>query len=345
MTTGVIQDQVRLEDSAEILLPTVDSTAQKYIGNKVRQAERLRFDAEGCQEQFDRAISAAYPEIGRQYGGSAKHSRAPVSLLDGSLNPGKFNPDRMLVREYLRQHGGKAIEHLAQVETPVTNNYGPNDKYIGLDSIGSSTGVITPSTITKEAVVGAVRVLTEGPVISKLRPYLNKVAYIPAALSGSLASTELLCVRPRDPSIGWYLYGGLKLKSTVRQLNPVSTGSTHPRVSREDIAEVVIPWIDDPVSVGSQLQRAQVANMAAERLTTVAKLLVESLIDGRINECEFVAAQQALERGDQSLDRAILSRLTVDGVDVVGKPALFPDLDALYTAIEESQDTDRGGPA
>ncbi len=60
-------------------------------------------------------------------------------------------------------------------------------------------------------------------MISKLRPYLNKVAYIPRALSGSLASTELLCVRPNDVLLGWYLYGVLKLKSTVRQLNPVST--------------------------------------------------------------------------------------------------------------------------
>ena len=42
MTTGVIQDQVRLEDSAGVLLPTLDADAQKYIGDKVRHAERLR---------------------------------------------------------------------------------------------------------------------------------------------------------------------------------------------------------------------------------------------------------------------------------------------------------------
>src|SRR6185369_8632938 len=135
-----------------------------------------------------------------------------------SLNPGEFNPDRLLVREYLRRRGGKTIANFAKVETPVTNTYGPHDNYIGLDSIGSSSGIIIPSTITRESVIGAVRVLAEGPVISKLRPYLNKVAYIPASLSGAVGSTELLCVRPHDSRIGWYLYGVLKLKSTVRQL-------------------------------------------------------------------------------------------------------------------------------
>ena len=42
LTTGVIQAQVRLEDSATILLPTLDTSIQHYIGDKVRQAERLR---------------------------------------------------------------------------------------------------------------------------------------------------------------------------------------------------------------------------------------------------------------------------------------------------------------
>ena len=315
------------------------SDAQNYIGDKVRQAELLRWSAENSEQAFERAVVGSYPELNRQHSGSAKHNRAPASLLNGLLNPGEFNPDRMMVREYLRKNGGKPVADVAQIETPVSTDYGPNDAYIGLDSIGSSSGTIAPSTIAKEEVVGAVRTLPEGPVISKLRPYLNKVAYIPRELSGSLGSTELLCVRPNDTLLGWYLYGVLKLTSTVRQLNPVSTGSTHPRVSREDVAAVLIPWIDDASSFGTLLQKAQFNAIHSGRLTSVAKLLVEALIEGKITEDELVDAQQALERGDQTLDRSILSRMTEDGINVAGQPRLFADLDALYAAIDEAQRT------
>ena len=242
-----------------------------------------------------------------------------------------------MVRNYLREHGGRYVADVAKIETPVTTEYKSNDPYIGLDSIGSSSGSISPTTIASEQVVGAVRVLPEGPVISKLRPYLNKVAYIPASMTGTLASTELLCVQPIEKRFGWYLYGVLKLKSTVRQLNPVSTGSTHPRVTRGDVAGVVVPWIDDSILAGGYLRTAQVANFAAEKLMTAAKLLVEGLIERRISEEDLEDAEDALKRGDQCLDRALLARLTEDGIDVDGKVPLFPDSDALNAAIEGSQ--------
>ncbi len=129
----------------------------------MRQAERLRVDAQYCEQAFSQAVVSAYPELDRLHSGSAKqHYRASPSLLNGLLNPGEFNPDRMMVREYLRNHGAKTVADVAHIETPVTTDYGPNDAYIGLDSIGSSSGTIAPSTIAKAEVVGAVRTLPEG---------------------------------------------------------------------------------------------------------------------------------------------------------------------------------------
>ncbi len=282
---------------------------------------------------FNDLVGMAYPEIDKPFAGLTKHRRAPASLLDGTLNPGEFNPDRMKVREYLKQHRGKLLKDVATVETPVVSTYSPSDLYIGLDSIGSSCGTLTPSTIANEAVVGTVRTLPEGPVISKLRPYLNKVAYIPTELAGALGSTELLCVRPNEQTLSWYLYGVLKLRSTVRQLNPVSTGSTHPRVSRDDVLGVFIPWLQDPVAAGNLLQRAQRDYFDAERLITAARLLVEALIDSRLSEDDLKAAKQQLEQGNRELECALLSRITASGVDTEGAPPLFVDLEALYAAI------------
>jgi type I restriction enzyme S subunit len=65
--------------------------------------------------------------------------------------------------------------------------------------------------------------------------------------------------------------------------------------------------------------------------------LIEALIEGKVTEAELVNAQEALERGDKTADRALLSRLTRKGVDVSGEPPLFPDLDALYALLAQTE--------
>jgi type I restriction enzyme S subunit len=73
-------------------------------------------------------------------------------------------------------------------------------------------------------------------------------------------------------------------------------------------------------------------------------MLIEALIDGKVTETDLVAAQEALERGDNSADRALLRRLTRQGIDAPDQPPLFPDLDALYTLLAESGGHDAGTP-
>jgi type I restriction enzyme, S subunit len=126
---------------------------------------------------------------------------------------------------------------------------------------------------------------------------------------------------------------GYKLRSTVRQLNPVSASSTHPRVSRDDVLGIFMPWLRDPISAGNLLRWAQRDYFAAEKLITAARLLVEALIDGRLSEDDLRAAEQEWEQGNRELDRAILSRITISGVDTEGAPPLFTDLNALYATI------------
>jgi type I restriction enzyme S subunit len=66
-------------------------------------------------------------------------------------------------------------------------------------------------------------------------------------------------------------------------------------------------------------------------------MCVEALIDNKLAEQQLNLAQQALDCGDNSQDRDILSRLTTKGFDVDGDP-LFPDLDQLYDLLTLSQE-------
>jgi type I restriction enzyme S subunit len=64
--------------------------------------------------------------------------------------------------------------------------------------------------------------------------------------------------------------------------------------------------------------------------------LVENLIEGIVSEAELVSAQQALDAGDESLDRALLERMTAEGIDGEGSP-LFDDIDQLYELLEQAK--------
>lgn len=328
--TGSVQAGINLEDLRTVAIPLPSSLVQKYIGNMVRSAETLQRFAHYRERQFIGGVSRVLINLNHHCPKHSKHERAKVSELNGSLNPGAFEPDRVYVRNYLRSAGAQRVGDIATIETPVTTSYRASDMYIGLDSIGSGLGRIAPSTIESENVTGSVRVLTEGPVISKLRPYLNKVAYIPTHLASSLGSTELLCVRANNDDLNWYLCGVLQLPTTVRQLNPVSTGSTHPRVSRQDVLDCYVPWIEDAANVGRLLSEAQEAYFLGDKMVAAAKLLVESLIERKITEGELATAQTLLELGDQSADREILRRLYEAGIDAANATPLFPDLDAYY---------------
>lgn len=84
--------------------------------------------------------------------------------------------------------------------------------------------------------------------------------------------------------------------------------------------------------LGEQIRVSDKATKLAKRLTNAAKLLVEDLIEGQITEAQLIAAEQALQAGNDTLDRKILSRLKTDGIDGEGA-ALFSDLDELYRLL------------
>ncbi len=327
------------EDSInDYLVPNSASRVQTYIGDKVRHAERLRAQARTLEHGFADAIRQQFSDVFGEPKAFGRSSLVAAAHLRRDLNPGAFNPERLRIRAEIQKGGGRELIDVASIEATVTDSFGPDDEYIGLDSVSSATSQLAPVKVAQAEIEGVARVLREGPVISKLRPYLNKVGYIPAELANSVGSTELLCVRPRTGVSGWFIYGVLKLQCTVRQFQPLANGSTLPRIDAEDILEVMVPWHNDAELLGQALERAQAMYFAAEKLTSASKHLVEALVEGKVTEAELVAAQDALERGDDIADRALLRRLTREGLDAVGKPPLFPNLDVLYALLAQTKE-------
>ncbi|MCV5209047.1 restriction endonuclease subunit S, partial [Escherichia coli] len=84
------------------------------------------------------------------------------------------------------------------------------------------------------------------------------------------------------------------------------------------------------------LVQAGCAVELSQKLTSCAKTLVEALIEGQLTEQQLIQAQQALEDGDNSLDQAILSKLSAEGYAIEGATPLFSDVDELYSLLEEA---------
>ena len=317
-------------DLYNIPIPCPAANAQAYIGNKLRQAAAMRARARKIEEVFRKAVGV--PVVCPT--NPVRFSRLPAVDIGAELNPGRYDHDRLEVRRTLLAHGAVELASFSRVVTPTAEPTAPSESYLGLAGIHSDSVDLTLDTVAAARVTGVCRRLRQGAAISKLRPYLNKVAYISADIVGALGSTELLCV-DSDGIHPAFVYGVLKLDTTTRQLNPVATGATHPRVSSSDVLELIVPMHDDHERLGRSLEMAQQQYAAARLLTATAGLLVEAMIERKITEDELVAAQE-----NPDADRALLGRLSTNGLDVTDADELFPDLERLEKLLREAQQGD-----
>jgi len=122
-------------------------------------------------------------------------------------------------------------------------------------------------------------------------------------------------------------------------LHKISYGAVQPQIGQDELIKLPIPEfiLANASTILVLLKQYESSIRTSGRLVNAAKQLVEALIENKLNEQELINAQQALERGDTTLDRQILSRLTAKGIDHEGSPPLFPDLDQLYDLLEKAE--------
>jgi len=158
----------------------------------------------------------------------------------GRLNSDYFHPERILALRTMED----AADHLEcrrleevvefirkQIKTP-----GPN--YLGLANIQSHTGELA---IAYEESSGACSVFKCGDVLfARLRPYLNKVYR--TEMDGC-CSPEFHVMRIRNDKLirADYLAAVLRSSLILAQTRHMMTGNTHPRLTNEDVVNLIIP--------------------------------------------------------------------------------------------------------
>jgi|GEM_PF-2128382 len=162
------------------------------------------------------------------------------------MNADYFHPERTLtIRAIAEQFVHLSPTPLHEVAYFLRDRSDASvDPYLGLARVQSNTGELTNVT---EEIEGECLLFAENDVLfAKLRPYLNKVYR--AEFAGS-CSPEFHVIRVRGDSdvIPDYLATILRSQLIVSQTKHMMTGNTHPRITSEDVVNLVIPIPDLPM--------------------------------------------------------------------------------------------------
>lgn len=334
------------EHVARIPVPLPESHAQRFIGDKVRQAERLRERARRLEADVARTHAQyTVPPSGIDFAKRTRRlaARSLTERLDAHFYPSA-------VEQYFRHFNG-ATQSLDRLCSLLTN---------GQTQPVSANGVrqATVTNLGRSFVEGSLRTVqrpTDGSRAlaphdlllcnaAHSKSYIGRdVTY--SQVEGPYPSTEVMVVRVDRTQVPASFVrhhlktqiGYLQIQSTIRGI----TAHSYPTDVR--LIEIPLPPVPDAerqawFATDDKMLEAGRCVDAASILTSVATALVERLIDGHITEADLVATQKALESGDRSADRDILKALRQS--DTLDAKPLIADLDALYAFLDESEEND-----
>lgn len=344
--SGTVQAGINLEDLRDLPAPKPNGAAQKYIGDKVRQAERLRTWAKETESSVTQYHQALVPSQSTLNFAKRVRLVSPARMserLDAHFYPG-------VVDDYLRLHQQK-FKPLGKLCTTIYNGQTQSET-----SSANSCKQITVTNLSSSFMGGTPRdVEMPGKQEKFLKPYdilmcnaAHNKAYIGKDLTfvhseaAILPSTEVMTLRvDRNQVPASYVRAYLLTKLGYVQIQSTIRGITaHSYPDDMALLDIFVPELEDKYrdewfACDENLAIAGKACEIATQLTHVAKSLVEALIEGQISEVELIAAEQALQSGNDQLDRHILNRLKADGIDGQGQ-ALLSDVDQLYSLLQQA---------
>jgi type I restriction enzyme S subunit len=339
--TGSVQAGINLEDIRNIKIFVPRPDAQKYIGDKVRQAEQLRAWAKRLEVKlafFENQIPTSKPVIGE-----AKHSKATLEFL---------TENRLDARYYAKKH----LDLYAQF----------NNEFESFGSICS--GFKYGASIAANYVNSEGLPFIRGNALSANRINQDDIVYLSKSLKDELKTAcveegDILITRSGTVGVTTYVaaehakywYGSFIIKCKLanksylpayvswylnswvgqQQFRRLENGAVQLNINTEELSSIAI-W-KAPQEFQTEVDKLLIEQISAvnlsKSLTSAAKTLVEALIEGQLTEQQLIQAQQALEDGDNSLDQAILSKLSGEGYAIDGITPLFSDIDELYRLL------------
>ncbi|MFK3869075.1 restriction endonuclease subunit S [Psychrobacter faecalis] len=322
LTSNTIINYIAKDALYSIPIIELDVITQKYIGDKVRQAEQLRAWAKILERKADSSINMLF-KFENIESLTTKPRRLDSQLLSSiSLSP-EFSRATECQRTFVDSSKLSLFLDQCKCGDPIKSE----------DRISGSFFYYGAS----------------GPIDTHSE-YNFDGEYLIIAQDGSIGCVNIVRGKFWANNHVWVLKikSGYDIDSIGRFLSKnfpcwkgITTGSVIPKVTSENLLNISIPnEIAKNINIGDTLRAASTATSYSKLLTALAKNLVEALIEGQLTEEQLIQAQQALEDGDNTLDSAILSKLSSEGYAVEGTAPLFSDIDELYHLLASATATD-----
>ncbi|MCE2570545.1 hypothetical protein [Motilimonas eburnea] len=340
---GSIIQYLGVNDARSVLAYKPSSEVQKYIGDKVRQAERLRAWAKEVQAQAQTEIPLYLSQVPRYENKffTAERSELNPLRLDASF----YHPDHIELDQKMRAVGCNRLGAKCTLVKSAWDKKSKHFAYFEIGGLNISNGTIDPSIVkTEEAPSRAKTGIKMGDVlVSTVRPNRKNVAFVSEDYSPLpiVATSGFSVLRFSSLEKAAFFHAWLRGDDATHQLMRWNSGSAYPAIDDDVPLNILIPEFGEAFvsEWGEKLLSSHLASTASKQLVISAKLLVEALIEGAVTEQQLIDAQVALDADDSSLDREVLARLAINVLDGDGDK-LFPDLDQLYDLLTQSQQLD-----
>lgn len=340
-----------------VLVP--NSVVQVYIGDTVRQAERLRERSTSLGALISSKMQCCF--CGELKPKQTRHSRiSPERLLVERLESEFYTPLVLWAEEEIKgsQWNYRSLGDLTHRIKDGPGGWGVStDDYVnsGVPVIRAVNLIDGECNLTDCVFISAKKhqelinhCAKQDSVLLSVRGTIGRAAvfsstdYEEASLNAAVVTIDC-----KDEILPHFLAEFLNTEIGKIQTQRIANGAVQLNMNLTETGSnlIVVPPKDFQQVISALRQKRLLMRDYSRKLTTAAKFLVEALIEGDLKESELKAAQEKLRQGDNSLDREILSQLTRKGYNVSGEPPLFPDLDALYEVLKEaetSQEVEQG---
>ncbi|EPH5222602.1 restriction endonuclease subunit S, partial [Escherichia coli] len=315
--------------------------AQKYIGDKVRQAEQLRAWAKRLALSIEDLLTSSDDYLSACRTPEKKITRPQLSDLSNRLDPKYYGNKAIAVHRFTRKTGTP----LAALIKSVANGFEERSfienglAYITVSEVSSGRlDAQSAPKISKSIDVPQKAVIHETCVLVVRTGSIGTAVKVHALDKGCAISSHLIRLEFEDEETAAAVAVFLNSSAGKVLLHKISYGAVQPQIGQEELLALNIPEyvLNEKTQCLALLNSYELAIRSSKSLTVSAKNLVEALIEGQLTEQQLIQAQQALEDGDNSFDQAILSKLSAEGYAIEGATPLFSDVDELYSLLEEA---------
>jgi type I restriction enzyme S subunit len=337
---GSIIQYLGITDAKGTYIVKADSVAQKYIGDKVRQAERLRDWGKAIHAEVGNTFETL---LGVYDKTETLFEHVSPDFLSDRLDQNHYRKPLLNCLKLIGNHPHVGLSDSNYFVGLTDGDHG-NPKYgagpIYLRASEMSGGLISLNSVVTidsdhAASVSSSCWAKPGDVIFSIVGTLGLTAIVDEQTTGVMSRGIAKVKSKILPN--YYLKAFFKTNYFQSQLERHSVGSVQRGVYLSALEQIIVPVFDAQTHEQLAMKEKLADDMfrTSNSLTQAAKLLVEALIEGQLDEYQLIAAEQALQSGNDLPDRQILNRIKTDGVDGQGQ-ALFSDLDQLYSLLEQA---------